>query len=162
MKVETYKVKGWDDLETGLLVDENEDWILIKQIPIDYLVDGYKLIRKKHVVKRIEKTDEKQIKKALKLKGVKAKAPKGFKFGTALEMLQWSQRKYGLFEFQDHLEGELFYGQIAEYSKKELVINAVDAEGDLDKDFDIIFSLKKIRTIAFESDYFKTIALMMK
>ena len=40
MKIEAFKIKGWSVKETGLVVAENEDWLLVKHIPIDYVVDG--------------------------------------------------------------------------------------------------------------------------
>ena len=49
MKVETYKIKGWREKETGLLIAENEEWVLVKHIPVDYMVDGYKLYQKKFI-----------------------------------------------------------------------------------------------------------------
>lgn len=61
MKVETYKIAGWKEKETGLLISENEDWILVKHIPVDYVIDGFKLYRKKAVKKRKSKTKEGKI-----------------------------------------------------------------------------------------------------
>ena len=52
MKVETYRVTGWEDVERGLIVAENDEWLLVKHIPIDYIVDGYKLYRKAFIASR--------------------------------------------------------------------------------------------------------------
>ena len=46
MKVESFKIIDWEDSEQGLLITENENWILVKHIPVDYVVDGYKLYKK--------------------------------------------------------------------------------------------------------------------
>jgi len=51
-KVETYEVTYWEDSESGLLIAENEEWILVKHIPVDYVIDGYRLYKKEFVAKR--------------------------------------------------------------------------------------------------------------
>ena len=59
MKVEKYKIKDWDDSESGLLVSENDDWILVKHIPVDYVIDGYRLYKKEFIENRISTKNEK-------------------------------------------------------------------------------------------------------
>ncbi len=162
MKVETYKIKGWKNLETGLLIDENAKWILVKHISGDYLVDGYKVYNKNTVLKRMHKKDEKLKEKVLSLKKVEAKKPKGFKFGSMKTMLEWSEKKYGLFEFQDFEEEVLFYGKIKKIDKELMRIHMIEPNGKLKKNFDYDFSLKDIQALVFESDYFNSIRLLMQ
>ena len=132
MLVESYKIKGWKNQPCGLLVDENDDWILIRNIEVDYLVDGYLLINKNHVEKRTTKGEEKRIKKVLKLKNVKPVAPEGFKFKSTLKMMLWTEKNNGLVEFNDQEEGQTFYAYINRYSKKSFIIDLVDVDGNLD------------------------------
>ena len=159
--VETFKIKGWKEKETGLLVAENEKWILVKHIPVDYLVDGYKLYKKKFIKSRESKEREAQVAHVLGLKGVKAKKPKGFEFAGVVDTLKWSEKKYGLFEFQDSEEGALQLGKINTVSKKSLFIDFITAEGKLKKAFKFSFKTNEIRSITFESDYFNSIKLLM-
>lgn len=161
MKVETYTIKGWKNKETGLLVSENEDWILVKFISGDYMIDGYKIYRKKFIKKRKTGAEEQNKLKVLKLKKVKANPPKGFKFGKAHEMLEWVEKKYGLFEFQDYEEEQLFYGKTNLRKGNKLVIDFVKSDGQIEVAYDWGFSLKRIRSITFGSDYFNAIVLMM-
>jgi hypothetical protein len=161
MKVETYKIKGWKEKETGLLIAENEDWILVKHIPVDYVVDGYKLYKKEYIKKRIVKGKEAKITRVLELKETPTDLPKGFKFDTVIELLKWSEKTYGLFEFQDKKEGELFYGKINTVESDFLVIDMIKASGKIEKEYDYDFLLSKIRAIAFETDYFEAIRLLM-
>jgi len=162
MLVESYKIKGWKNQPCGLLVDENDDWILIRNIEVDYLVDGYLLINKNHVEKRTTKGEEKRIKKVLKLKNVKPVAPEGFKFKSTLKMMLWTEKNNGLVEFNDQEEGQTFYAYINRYSKKSFIIDLVDVDGNLDENFQYEFKLKRIRTIGFGSDYFNSIVLLLE
>ena len=160
-KVESYKIKGWKDKETGVLISENEDWILVNHIPADYALDGFKLYRKKFVKKRISGTSEKQIERVLNLKNQKTPELKDFEFNDVLATLKWSEKKYGLFEFKDKEETELFYGKINRTEKDILIIDMIKSNGQIEFDFDFEFSLKKIRSITFETDYFESVRLLM-
>lgn len=161
MKVESYKIKGWKAKETGLLIAENEDWVLVKYIPVDYLVDGYKLYNKKYIKKRITKGKEAKIKRVLELKKVEAVAPKNFKFATVIELLKWSEKTYGLFEFQEKEGDELFYGKINHVENDVLIIDMILSNGTIEKEYDYDFLSSEIRAIAIETDYFESIRLLM-
>lgn len=161
MLVETYKIKGWKKRETGLLVAENKDWILVKYIAEDYLIDGYKLFQKKYIKKRMSGAEEKLQARVLKLKKVKATNPKKFKFGSTSNVLKWVEKNYGLFEFQDNEEKELFFGKINQIKGDELIIDMINTEGGIEKNDNWVFSLKKIRSITFDSDYFRSLILLM-
>lgn len=161
MKVESYKIKGWKEKETGVLISENDDWILVNHIPVDYVIDGFKLYRKKFIKKRINGEFEKKIERVLNLKNKKIAALKGFEFNNVLETLKWSEKKYGLFEFQDKGETELFYGKINRTENDILIIDMIKSNGKIEENYDFEFSIKKIRSITFETDYFESIRLLM-
>jgi hypothetical protein len=162
MKVESYKIKGWEDKVTGVLISENENWILVKHIPIDYEINGYKIYAKKHIKKRIRNEREKQIERVLTLKKENSIEPTGFKFGTLIELLKWTEEKFGLFEFQDKSENELFYGKINTIQNGYLEIDMIKSNGKIEMKYDYKFKLSKIRSITFMTDYFESIRLLMK
>ena len=162
MKVETYRVTGWEDVERGLIVAENDEWLLVKHIPIDYIVDGYKLYRKAFIASRESGNGEEKVARVLKLKGVEATAPKGFKLRSVKKMLTWSEKTYGIFEFQQKVEDELYYGKNATIEKKKLVMDIISPDGLIDDAYEYEFSLKKIRVVSFDSDYFHAIRLLME
>ncbi|PKV52410.1 hypothetical protein ATE84_4525 [Aquimarina sp. MAR_2010_214] len=160
MKVETYKITGWKEKETGLLISENEDWILVKHIPVDYVIDGYKLYRKSAVQKRKSKSKEDKISRVLQLKNVKTNKPDTFSFGSALEILKWSEEKYDVFEFQD-TEAELFYGKLNRVIGDMFHIDLITSNGRVEKDYDYDFLTDDIIAITFETDYFESVRLLM-
>ncbi|MDJ1486344.1 hypothetical protein QNI16_38045 [Cytophagaceae bacterium YF14B1] len=160
MKVEKYRLVDWEEPKTGLLIDENEEWVLVKHIPVDYVVDGYKLYRKAFIAKRTTGEAELFIAKVLQLKGVKTNKPAGFTFQKVVETLQWSQDRYGLFEFQDQSETELFYGRINSCRDGVLIIDMIKSKGEEEKAYEYEFEIEQIRVITFESDYFESIRLL--
>jgi hypothetical protein len=162
MKVESFKIKGWKKKEIGLLVSENDEWILVKHIPVDYVIDGYKLYQKKFIKKRERNSNEDKIARVLKLKNIENTKPNTFEFGEVYEILRWCENIYGLFEFQDMDETELFYGKINQIKKNKFIIDMILADGKIEKKYDYEFSMNKIRSITFETDYFESIRLLMQ
>ncbi len=160
MKIESYQISDWEDLETGVLLDENEDWILIKSIPGDYEVDGYKLLNKSYVEDRFETENSEIIQKVIALKEIEIKSPENFKFKNTLGTLKWLEDVYGCFEFQEEEEDELFYGVLDSFDIESFSMDSIKSDGTIDLDFDAVFKMKDIKTVSFESDYFKSISLL--
>jgi len=160
-KVETYEVTDLEDSESGLLIAENEEWILVKHIPVDYVIDGYRLYKKEFVTKRERTKKEKQIEKVLELKGIEINQPYNFQFSDTLNLLKWSENEFGFFEFQDDSETELFYGKIREVKNNLLTIDMIKSDGAIERDYDYEYDIDEIRVITFQTDYFVSIGLLM-
>ena len=162
MKVESYQVEDWDDVEHGLLVSENDEWILVKHIPVDYQIDGYRLYRKSFIESRLRSDEEELVEKVLKLKGIKTEAPNNFNFSDTIGLLKWVEETYGLYEFQDDDEEELYYGKTSRIIGNNLTIHMIKVDGSVEKDYDDSFKLNEIRAITFETDYHLSIGLLWK
>ncbi|MDC8003926.1 hypothetical protein POV27_07670 [Aureisphaera galaxeae] len=162
MKVETYKIKDWEDSEQGLLLAENEQWILVKHIPVDYVIDGYRLYHKGFVEERSSTVQDAQIEKVLRLKNVEDAPPANFSFADTLGLLDWVESNYGIFEFQDDDESELFYGKKNRIENNALIIDMIHSDGSVEVDYDYEFNLDEIRVITFESDYHTSIQLLWR
>ncbi len=161
-KVETYKLTDWEDSESGLLITENDNWILVKHIPVDYVIDGYRLYKKGFIEKRERTKKEKQIEKVLELKEIGIEQPDNFQFSDTLGVLKWCEKEYGFFEFQEDDETELFYGKIREIKNNLLTIDMIKANGAIEPDYDYEYNIDEIRVITFQTDYFISIGLLMR
>jgi len=162
MKIETFILRGWEDPETGYVIEENEEWVLVKHIPVDYVIDGYKLYRKFYIESREAPEDAEQIARVLQLKNVKGNKPSTFQFLDTVGLLLWVESRYDLFEFQDEEQEELFYGKIHQVEKDRLTIDLVHADGREEPAYDNEFELSEIRSITFESDYHLSMCLLWK
>ena len=160
MKVETYKLKDWEDLESGLLIAENEEWILVKNIPIDYIVDGYSIYKKEFIESRTPAQKAVLIERVLELKKIDEKSPDLFAFSDTIGLLKWVEDRYGIFEFQDDIEDELFYGKINSIVGDRLIIDMIKSDGSVEIKFDFEFEISKIRVITFETDYHSSVRLL--
>ena len=162
MKVESYKILDWADSARGLLIAENEEWILVKHIPVDYVIDGYKLYKKEYVIERIRTEQEKTIEKVLTLKNVSLDLPINFKFSDTIGLLGWVESNYGIFEFQDEDDTELFYGKVNRVENNSLVIDMIRVDGSVESNYDYEFDISEIRAITFETDYHTSVQLLWK
>ncbi|MFA7275142.1 MAG: hypothetical protein WC044_14825 [Crocinitomicaceae bacterium] len=158
--IETYKINGWEDDETGMLLFENDNWILVKHIPVDYQIDGFKIYRKNWVESRNSGEKEALIERVLKLKKVSSEIP-DIKLDSPQEILTQIESKYGLFEFQDDDGDELFYGKFDKIDDDDFTINMIDSTGEIIESYEFDFSFEEIRSITFETGYFESIRLLM-
>lgn len=159
MKVETLELRDWEDLETGLIVAENEDWVMLRYIYADYMVDGWKLVKKSLIAERTSDEDEAQIAKVLALKGETGALPMGFKLGSALEMINWVNNRYGFVEFQDE-EEEVIFAVVTGQEEDSLLFDIVLPDGTVETDCEI--DIDAIGVIAFDGDYFQSVGLLWK
>ncbi|MEO0468249.1 MAG: hypothetical protein AAF206_01415 [Bacteroidota bacterium] len=161
LQVESVALRDWEDSLSGLLIAENDDWLLLHYIPVDYVLDGYKIIRKSVIESRQRDEKHQLVEKVFRLRGVHTHPPLGFQFSEVEHMLHWVEQRFGFFEFQDDEEDEVLYGKVSQIDEeRDLSIDFVDAEGQQINDYEAIFELDSIRIISFDSDYFNAIHLL--
>ena len=160
MNVESFEVVGWDELQTGVTLLENNDWLLVKHIPVDYVLDGFKLYNKNFIKRRINSDAERFIERVFHLRNITVDFPQNFEFSDTIGLLQWSQNKFGLFEFQDDDETALSYGRINRVVGNTLIIDFIDSKGQTEEEYYYEFEIDEIRTISFDSDYFNSIKVL--
>lgn len=160
-RVEDVQLKGWEADISGLWLAENDDWLLLRYIPVDYVTDGYVLLAKHHIATRIPKKGRKQTEQVLKLKGIKAEVPTGFEFMDTVELLRWMQQQYGLVHFMEE-EQSAFLGWINEADPVHLWIDTLEPAGTVaarEAD-EAPFELSQIRLIVFDDDYSQSLKLL--
>ncbi|MBF9141409.1 hypothetical protein [Hymenobacter properus] len=160
-RVEYVQLAGWQTDEVGLWVAENEDWLLLRSIPADYVVDGYALIVKKHIVSRRPHRGRKQVEQVLKLKGIQPGVPPGFVFLDLVDMMRWVERQYGLVEFADE-EESTFFGWVKETDAVHLWVDTLgpDCTVSVRDDDNPPFMLSEIQLLRFDTDYFNSMKLL--
>ena len=46
----SFKIKGFVNKSRGIFLQVGEDWLLIKSLFADYILDGYQLLNKKYIL----------------------------------------------------------------------------------------------------------------
>jgi hypothetical protein len=160
-RVEYVQLAGWETDQVGLWVAENEEWLLLRHIPADYVLDGYVLFAKAHILSRKPHRDRKQVEQVLKLKGAKADLPPNFAFSGLVDMIRWVEKHYDLVEFTDEEECT-FFGWVKETDAVHLWVDTLSPNGTVRvlNNGEPPFVLSEIQFIRFDTDYFNSIKLL--
>jgi hypothetical protein len=160
-RVEYVQLAGWEENITGLWLAENEDWLLLRYIPVDYVVDGYALIAKTHIADRGAEKKYQQVAQVLKLKGIKAEVPAGFQFAGLPEIFRWLEQQYGLVHFYDE-EQSAFLGWVNESDAVHFWLDSLEPRGTVaarEAD-EPPFELAAVQIVCFADDYSESLKLL--
>lgn len=163
--VYSFEIDNWEERwETGIILQENEQWVLLANIPADYIIDGYKLIVKNHITYKYREDNEKTHERYFKLKNISIPpVPKDFVFDKdIITMLSWIQDRYTFFEFKDYDEYESFTGRLKTINReKELfTIDFLFNDGTIDTEYDTEFFVDEISVICFDTHYLHALTFL--
>ena len=163
-KVEYIELNGWDETSvSGLWLAENDEWLLLHHIPVDYIIDGYVLIAKQHIRSRRAKKKHKEFELVLQLKGVKPEVPLGFSFSNTIGLLRWVESTYGLIHFMEVAEEEsAFLGWLNEADVVHFWIDTLEPNGTVAarEQEEMPFVISEVCLISFADDYSESLKLL--
>ena len=144
----------------GIILDFNDEWILMKYNVVDYIIDGYTIVKNKNI-KKIEYGErEKWTEKILILKKYKT-ASKAKISLTNLEIILNSLTKnYGVFTLYTKEEGVCWLGRLNSFNDKKFTIDDLTPRGKWEGQ--LSFRESEIRTIEFDTDYINSLKLVTK
>jgi hypothetical protein len=144
----------------GFVITYNDDWTLLKYNPVDYIVDGYIILKHKNIEGFRRDANEKFREKVIKLK--KQHLPDFLDFLlTDLETILSSlTKKYGIFQFDLKTEKACYLGKLKSLTKSKLTIYYLNPKGLWTKQMQ--FRPNDIRTIEFDTDYINSLKLVSK
>lgn len=144
---------------TGFLIDWTEDWILIKNNPFDFIIDGYTILRNKNVKSIIQDKDHEFTEKVIKLKGLKTSAEDIIPLQDLQSIIHFLDKKYGVFQLAKKSDKAVYLGKLIECNDDELVIDFLGTEGEFEGEME--FNPEKIRVIEFDTDYINSLKLVL-
>ena len=160
-RVEYVQLRGWEADVVGLWLAENEEWLLLKYIPADYVVDGFVLIAKQHITARKPGKGRTQKELVLKLKGIKTELPSNFEFSDTPQLLRWTEHHCGLVHFMEE-ERSAFLGWINEMDVVHFWIDTLEPNGTMAarEPDELPFVFNEIQLIIFNDDYSQSLRLL--
>ncbi len=163
-RVEYVKVTGWDDEVVGLWLAESAEWLLLRLVPVDYVVDGYVLVAKRHIESRGPRRKNNRLERVLELKEIETTPPPGLALAGAstAELLKWVESEYEMVHFSDEDEGSAFFGWVRNATATKFHLEDLAPTGKVDRQCQLTFAFADLRLIAFESDYFNSLKLLWK
>lgn len=161
MDVYNYDLKDWSDYITGIVLMENEDWVLLHELPGDYQPDGYCLINKSQIVDRFKDEDAELKERVLQLKGYEMELPQALILEDLDDMLRSIEDHYHVFGVQDE-EDMIRIGTIQSIVANELRLNFINTFGEMSEETPEPIFKTDIQTVTFGTDYLHSIYLLWK
>ena len=147
------------EIFSGFLIDWTEDWILLKNNPVDFIIDGYTILKNKNVKAIIQDKDHEFTERVIKLKGLKTSAKEIIPLQDLSSIIHFLASKYTIFQIASKSDKAVYLGKLIELNEEELVIDFLGTEGQFDGEMS--FKPKKIRVIEFDTDYINSLKLIV-
>lgn len=148
------------EIFTGFLIDWTEDWILLKNNPVDFIIDGYTILKNKNVQSIIQDEDHEFTERVIKLKGLKTSADDVIPLTDLTTILHFIAKKYEIFQLAKKSDKAVYPGKLLELNEDELVIDFLGTEGKFEGEMS--FNPNKIRVIEFDTDYINSLKLIIE
>jgi hypothetical protein len=148
------------DIFTGFLIDWTEDWILIKNNPVDFIIDGFTILKNKNVKSIIQDKDHEFTERVIKLKGLKTSAEEIIPLSNLESIIHFLAHKYEIFQIAEKSDKAVYLGKLIEIDDKEMVIDFLGPEGKFEGEMS--FKPNKIRVIEFDTDYINSLKLIVE
>ena len=145
------------DIISGFLLDYNEDWILLKTNPADYLVDGYTIVKNKRIEEIYQDEVEEFAEAVISLKGITPVYGKNIPLDNIQQIFSYLSSEYELFAFTKRSEKTIYPGRLIDVNDKNIRIEWIDTRATWIGERK--FKLDKIRTIEFDNDYLNSLKL---
>jgi hypothetical protein len=147
------------EIFSGFLIDWTEDWILLKNNPVDFIIDGYTILKNKNVKSIIQDKDHEFTERVIKLKGLKTSAEEIIPLNDLPSIIKFLANKYEIFQITKKSDKAVYLGKLIELNEKELVIDFLGTEGEFEGEMS--FKLNKIRVLEFDTDYINSLKLIV-
>ena len=147
------------EIFSGFLIDWTEDWILLKNNPVDFIIDGYTILKNKNVKSIIQDKDHEFTERVIKLKGLKTSAEEIIPLKDLSSIINFLADKYEIFQIATKSDKAVYLGKLIELNEDELVIDFLGPEGEFEGE--MIFKQNKIRVIEFDTDYINSLKLIV-
>jgi hypothetical protein len=145
---------------SGFVIDYNDEWTLLRQNPVDYIIDGYIIVRHKNIEGVSRKKEELFKERILKLKNLQPTWQNKMPLTDLNTILSYLTKKFGVFQFEQKSEKSCWLGSLISFDKKDFIIKPLLSNGKWDKD--TLFFIKDLRTIEFDTDYINSLKLVEK
>lgn len=136
---------------SGFLLDFSDEWILLKNNPVDYVIDGFIVLKNKNLVSIIYDESNEFYEDVIRSKKIKITNDFIFPLSNLENILLFLNNKYGIFQLATKRESAVYLGRLIKITESEIFIQFLNTKGIFDGE--IYFKREKIRIIEFDTDY---------
>jgi hypothetical protein len=146
------------EVYTGFLIDYSDDWILLKNNPVDFIIDGFVILKNKNIERIYRDQDHEFTEKVIRLKGLKTNAKDIIPIKDLGSIISFVDKKYGVFQIAKKSATSAYLGKLIQLNDQELIIDFLDTKGQFGGE--LSFNPEKIRVIEFDTDYINSLKLV--
>jgi len=146
------------EVYTGFLIDYSDDWILLKNNPVDFIIDGFVILKNKNIERIYRDQDHEFTEKVIRLKGLKTNAKDIIPIKDLASIISFVDKKYGVFQIAKKSATSAYLGKLIQLNDQELIIDFLDTKGQFGGE--LSFNPEKIRVIEFDTDYINSLKLV--
>lgn len=154
------KIKGYQGLLDGLLVSTGKTWVLFRENPYDYLLDGFVFVRKKFLLREVESEAVTFKREIFDLKGEFMDNYLDLNLDADRALFTYFQKTGGLVSIARHIEHSILVGWVEEVYERSFRIRLVDRRGTILGTRSLPYDV--VRSVGFGNDYLKSLVLMMR
>lgn len=162
-KYYSFKLKyvGKTHIFYGYLLDCNKDWVLLKHNSIDYIMDGYIILKDKYITHYKRDSTDRFAEKLLDNKGFKPKKSEKIPITDIATILTYLTKNNKVFSFELKECGSVWVGKVRKIDGDDLYLDSLTPTAKWRKSSQP-FNLKDIRVIEFDTDYINSLMLIAK
>lgn len=144
---------------TGFLIDYSDDWILLRNNPVDYILDGFVILRNKNIEAVNRDHELAFTEKVIRLKGLKINSEDIIPIKDLASIINYVSQKYEIFQIAKKSVKSAYLGKLLSLTDEELMIDFLDTRGEFGGE--LAFNPEKIRVIEFDTDYINSLKLVV-
>ncbi len=142
----------------GFVIDHNDQWILMKHNPVDFVIDGCVIVRNKNIKGIYREKAEKFAEKILRLKGVKLTYLDVIPLTGIVSILTYLTQYFKVFQFEKKSETNCYLGKLSALERNHVVMDYMNPEGQWDGQ--VHCRPNDLRVIEYNTDYINSLKLL--
>jgi hypothetical protein len=150
-----FSLKGRKEKIQGIVIDTGIEWIKLKYNPVDFIIDGYKIIRKKYINSFYREKDILFVEAVLKAKKITFSEENQIPLDSIESIFKYLYENQIIFQFDLNDPNVCFIGRISSLKNKSFVIKNLDTSGQWMEERS--YRYDTIRTIEIKNDYLNSL-----
>ncbi|MEJ5105074.1 hypothetical protein [Chryseobacterium sp. MYb328] len=145
--------------EQGILINYSKDWILLKSNPVDFILDGYSVIKNCNIKNITTDNKTEFVEKGMKLKGISIdKKVKKLPLQNFDSIIESINKNFGIFSLAKKKDDVIFPGKLKKLTEKKINLTWIDLNANWTVSREFIKD--KVRIINFDTDYLTSLQLL--